>query len=88
MNALSGRIKEQCKRDDEVINEHLDMLIELLLGYKVTEWILFSYRIHSFLVRIYVNDSKKLYKTNKKPHKKPIINKDVQRMQLPIHQLK
>jgi hypothetical protein len=40
MHALSGRIEEQCKRDDEVINEHLDMLIELLLGYKVNEWIL------------------------------------------------
>lgn len=35
MNALSERLKEQCKRDNEVINEHLDMLVELLQGYKV-----------------------------------------------------
>lgn len=35
MNALSERMKEQCKRDNEVINEHLDMLVELLQGYKV-----------------------------------------------------
>ena len=37
MNALSERIKEQCKRDNEVINEHLDMLVELLQGYKVNK---------------------------------------------------
>ncbi len=35
MNAISGRMTEQCKCDDEVINDHLDMLIELLQGYKV-----------------------------------------------------
>jgi hypothetical protein len=37
MNAVSERIHEQCKRDDDVINDHLDMLIELLQGYKVTK---------------------------------------------------
>jgi hypothetical protein len=28
-------MKEQYKRDDEVINDHVDLLIELLQGYKV-----------------------------------------------------
>lgn len=37
MHALAGRMDEQSKRDDEVIGEHLDMLIDLLLGYKVNE---------------------------------------------------
>jgi hypothetical protein len=37
MNAISGRMTEQCKRDDEVINDHLDTLVELLQGYKVIE---------------------------------------------------
>jgi hypothetical protein len=41
MHALSGRMKEQSLRDDEVINQHLDILIELLLGYKVNESIVF-----------------------------------------------
>ncbi len=41
MNALSERMNEQYKRDDEVINDHLDMLIELLQGYKVKEKIFF-----------------------------------------------
>lgn len=40
MNALSERMKEQCQRDNEVINEHLDMLIDLLQGYKVNEEII------------------------------------------------
>jgi hypothetical protein len=35
MNALSERMNEQCKRSDEVINYPLDMLVELLQGYKV-----------------------------------------------------
>ncbi|CAF3562226.1 unnamed protein product [Rotaria sp. Silwood1] len=34
INAISERINEQYKRDDEVISDHLDMLIELLQGYK------------------------------------------------------
>ncbi|CAF0924773.1 unnamed protein product [Adineta ricciae] len=34
MNAVSERIREECIREDEVINDHLDMLIELLQGYK------------------------------------------------------
>ncbi|CAF1246872.1 unnamed protein product [Rotaria sordida] len=33
INAISERVNEQCKRNDEVINDHLDMLIELLQGY-------------------------------------------------------
>jgi hypothetical protein len=28
-------MNEQCKRGDEVINDPLDMLVELLQGYKV-----------------------------------------------------
>jgi hypothetical protein len=35
INAISERMKEQYKRDDEVINDHVDLLIELLQGYKV-----------------------------------------------------
>ena len=35
MSAVSERIHEECVREDEVINDHLDMLIELLQGYKV-----------------------------------------------------
>ncbi|CAF3308914.1 unnamed protein product [Rotaria socialis] len=34
MNAVAERINEECKREDEVINDHLDMLIELFQGYK------------------------------------------------------
>lgn len=37
VNAVAERINEECKREDEVINDHLDMLIELLQGYKVRE---------------------------------------------------
>jgi hypothetical protein len=37
INAVAERINEQCKHEDEVINDHLDMLIELLQGYKVTK---------------------------------------------------
>ena len=35
LNAISERMKEQYKRDDELITDHVDMLIELLQGYKV-----------------------------------------------------
>jgi hypothetical protein len=35
MSTLSERLNEQYKRDDDVINDHLDMLIDLLQGYKV-----------------------------------------------------
>ena len=35
MHAISERINERYKRDDEVINDYVDMLIELLHGYKV-----------------------------------------------------
>ena len=41
MKTLSQCSNEQYKRGDEIINEHLDMLIELLQGYKVLE--IFSY---------------------------------------------
>ncbi|CAF4539310.1 unnamed protein product, partial [Rotaria sp. Silwood2] len=34
INAVAERINEECKHEDEVINDHLDMLIELLQGYK------------------------------------------------------
>ncbi|CAF3957253.1 unnamed protein product, partial [Rotaria magnacalcarata] len=34
INAVAERINEECKREDEVINDHLDMLIELFQGYK------------------------------------------------------
>jgi hypothetical protein len=49
MNALSERMNEQYKRDDEVINDHLDMLIELLQGYKVKEKIYFYIELIFFL---------------------------------------
>ncbi|CAF0891827.1 unnamed protein product [Rotaria sordida] len=34
INAVAERINEECRYADEVINDHLDMLIELLQGYK------------------------------------------------------
>ncbi|CAF3830330.1 unnamed protein product, partial [Adineta steineri] len=34
INAVAERIKEECIHEDEIINDHLDMLIELLQGYK------------------------------------------------------
>ena len=37
MSAVSERINVQCKRDDAMISDHLDLLIELLQGYKVRE---------------------------------------------------
>ena len=87
MNALSERVKEQCKRDDEVINEHLDMLVELLQGYKVNLFLLDE--IPSLqLDRIYANDWKTLSITNKKRCKKPAINRSVPRLTLLTYQLK
>ncbi len=35
INAIAERINEGSKCEDEMINDHLDMLIELLQGYKV-----------------------------------------------------
>ncbi len=35
INAIGERINEEGKYEDEIINDHLDMLIELLQGYKV-----------------------------------------------------
>ncbi len=35
VNAVAERINEECKCEDEIINDHLDMLIELLQAYKV-----------------------------------------------------
>ncbi len=35
INAVAERIDEECKCEDEIINDHLDMLIELLQAYKV-----------------------------------------------------
>lgn len=37
MNSLSQQLTTQSKRDDELITEHLDMLIDLLEGYKVVK---------------------------------------------------
>lgn len=85
MNALSERMKEQCKRDNEVINEHLDMLVELLQGYKVHEKMFSTLDSSIFLHRIYANDSKILYKTNRKLCKNSAINRDVHRITLPMH---
>ncbi|CAF3839906.1 unnamed protein product [Rotaria magnacalcarata] len=34
VNAISQRMNEQFKRDDQVISDHLDMLVDLLQGYK------------------------------------------------------
>ena len=36
INALSERLNGQVQRDNELINEHLDMLVDLLEGYKVS----------------------------------------------------
>ena len=35
INAMAERIQEGSKCEDQMINDHLDMLIELLQGYKV-----------------------------------------------------
>jgi hypothetical protein len=35
INAVAERILEQYKRDDQILSEHLDLLIDLLQGYKV-----------------------------------------------------
>lgn len=44
MNAISERINERCKRDEDLISDQLDMLIDLLQGYKVSKKTnLFSY---------------------------------------------
>jgi len=67
INAVAERINEECKHEDEVINDHLDMLIELLQGYKVRKKknTFFGCIILRFLFeRIYVNDLKKHYKSN------------------------
>jgi len=37
INAIGERINEECKCEDDIINDHLDMLIELLQAYKVPE---------------------------------------------------
>jgi hypothetical protein len=37
INAIAERLHEECKHEDEMINDHLDMLIELIQGYKVTK---------------------------------------------------
>lgn len=36
INAVSERLNGQVQRDSELINEHLDMLVDLLEGYKVS----------------------------------------------------
>jgi len=87
INALSERMNEQCKRSDEVISDPLDMLVELLQGYKVEKQRNF-FIYNQFLFRIYVNDLKKHCKMNKKLFKKLIINKDVQQQQPLIHHQK
>lgn len=35
ISAISERLHEACRNEDDIINDHLDMLIELLQGYKV-----------------------------------------------------
>lgn len=37
INAIAERIHEEGKHEDEMINDHLDMLIELLQGYRVRD---------------------------------------------------
>ena len=44
INAVAERMHEQCKREDEMINDHLDMLIELIQGYKVGDGLDVLYR--------------------------------------------
>jgi hypothetical protein len=41
INAIGERINEECKCEDDIINDHLDMLIELLQAYKVPKKVLF-----------------------------------------------
>ena len=35
INSVSERIADQCKRDEAIVNEHFDMLVDLLQGYQV-----------------------------------------------------
>lgn len=37
INAIAERLLEQCKREDEMITDQLDMLVELIQGYKVCD---------------------------------------------------
>ena len=76
INAVSERIYEECKREDDVINDHLDMLIDLLQGYKVSKEDFSARRAPVFQTRICVNGSKKPYKPNSEPFKKPPIKTD------------
>jgi len=69
VNAVAKRINEACQCEDEIINDHVDMLIELLQGYKVEfneKKFSFSIKMISVFVRIYVNVLKIHYKSNKK----------------------
>ena len=73
INAIAERINDECKCEDEMINDHLDMLIELLQAYKVKPFFVFlslSLEFGMFIERISVNDLKKLYKTNNVQFKK------------------
>ena len=81
INAVAERIHEECKHEDEVINDHLDMLIELLQGYRVmNRRSILVYNIFLFVLinRIYVNDMKKHYKRNNELFRKQQIKIDVQ----------
>ena len=54
INAIADRLYEQTKNEDEMINDHLEMLIELLQGYRVERIVLgdrFSFLIDFFSVQ-------------------------------------
>ena len=74
ITALAERINEQCKRDDDVIDDHLDALIELLQGYKVRRKLSHSVPIVRF--RTCANDWKTPFKRSRKPFRRPAISRD------------
>ncbi|CAF0978841.1 unnamed protein product [Adineta steineri] len=67
MSAISERIHEQCKRDDEVISDHLDMLIDLLQGYKDL-----CKRFEEALL----SEQKAIQKANNQQQRRPTITTD------------
>ena len=76
MNAVSERIREECIREDEVINDHLDMLIELLQGYKVQDCKCLLRSQCSFC-RTYAKDLRSLSNWNNELFTKQQIKTDV-----------
>lgn len=76
INAVSERIYEECKREDDMINDHLDMLIELLQGYKVSGKSRLLERASARRHRICASASRKLCKPSSVPSRRPPIKVD------------